>query len=286
MSTTSIIAPWTRGTAGWTSAEPYLQLNDTKDPFANTDGIKNGQTWGVGKELSLRDASAGDANSTVYLCEEDRGNKQGRCVSDALVDTDDFLGTVTIDPRRNGSFNTGWSYPPLQFSWSGNLNYNVQNNFFQGALDDLRIYESTLTPQEVGQLVNGSGLTFQLDEASGRTQFRNAGVDATQLTCPAGACPTSGLKGYSGQAVRFGAGSETLAVDKLRERFGSNFVTSFWFKPEAGSSSATPTPLVRFGQGKEGFTLFATNSDTQTTLRAALQRDPDRHHRRQRRQRL
>ena len=71
------------------------------------------------------------------------------------------------------------------FSWSGNLYYNVQNNFFQGALDDLRIYESTLTPQEVSQLVNSSGLTYQLDEASGRTQFRNAGVDATQLFCAA-----------------------------------------------------------------------------------------------------
>ena len=135
---------------GWFSAaEPYLQLNDTKEPLAGSGGIKNGQIWGVGKELALRDAAAGDANSTVYLCEEDQGAKQGRCVSDSFVDPDDFLGTVTIDPRRNGSFNTGWSYPfPLVFGWSGNLNYNVQNNFFQGALDDLRIYESTLTPRK------------------------------------------------------------------------------------------------------------------------------------------
>ena len=84
-------------------------------------------------------------------------------------------------------------------------------------------------------------------------------MDATQLFCVGGAaCPTSGLKGYSGQAVRFSGGaSETLSVDKLRTRFGSNFVVSFWFKPEAGGST-TLTPLVRFGQGSEGFTLFAT----------------------------
>ncbi len=249
----------------FSAAEPYLQLNGSKDPFARYEGVKNDQSRDINRELSLRDANVGDANSTVYVCEEDRGEKDGGCKSDSSIDSDDLLGTVTIDPRRNGSFNTGWS----SFLWDGNLHYNVQNNFFQGALDDLRIYESILTPQEVGQLVNGGGLTYQLDEASGRTQFRNAGVDATQLVCNEGKCPTSGLKGYAGQAVRFtGTDGQALLIQRLRERFGSNLVVGFWFKPEAGNNATTPVPLLRYGQGNEGFALFATPQESGTALRA------------------
>ncbi|MBX3000053.1 MAG: hypothetical protein KF893_16145 [Caldilineaceae bacterium] len=251
------------GDGYFSGAEAYLQLNSSAEPFARWEGVKNGQTRDIGRELSLRTNASGDANSTVYLCEEDRGDKQGQCRSDSGTDSDDFLGTVTVDPRRNGSFNTGWS----SGEGSGSLHFNVQNNFFQGSLDDLRIYESTLTPQEVGQLINGSGLTYQLDEASGRTQFRNAGVDVTQLFCGGGAgCPTSGLKGYSGQAVRFdGNGNQTLMIERLRERFGSNLVTSFWFKPEAGSGATVP--LLRYGQNTDGFTLFATQQAGATLLR-------------------
>lgn len=253
---------------GWFSgAEPYMQLDNTVTPFWRKDGVNNRQTHPVNVERNLRTTTRGDANSTVYICEEDRGEKQGQCRSDSSIDPDDFLGTVTVDPRRNGSFNVGWS----SSDGKGTLSFNVQNNFFQGALDDLRLYESLLSQQEVAQLVSGDSLHYQLDEASGRTQFRNAGIDPTQLTCAGGAdCPTSGVKGYAGQAVSFtGGASQALSISRLRERFGSNLVASFWFKPEAGSASAA-TPILRYGQGQDGFSLYATQQAGGTSLRAAF----------------
>jgi hypothetical protein len=263
------------GAGLFSAAEPYLQLNSTKEPFWQVSGVKDEQTRPVGKKLNLRTSATPDGNSTVYLCEEDQGEKQGQCRSDSSLDSDDLLGTVTVDPRRNGAFNTSWS----SGEGSGTLRYNVQNNFFQGRLDDLRIYENTLSAQDVRQVVSGGGLIYQLDEASGRTQFRNAGVDATHLLCGSNDnCPTSGLKGYSGQGVRFtGSVSQTLTIERLREQFGSNLVASFWFRPEAGSSTASPMPLLRYGQGADGFTLFATQQEGTTSLRGRFnysQTDP------------
>jgi hypothetical protein len=135
--------------------EPYMLLNQSTQPFWSTTGVRDGNTPGVGRKLTLRDSSQGDADSTVFLCEEDNGDKQGQCRSNA-TDSDDRLGTVTVSPLINRSYDTGWTGP----DGSGNLRYNVQNNFFHGDLDDLRIYEKTLSSREIGQLVNGGGLTF------------------------------------------------------------------------------------------------------------------------------
>ena len=245
-------------------AEPYLQLNDETEPFASFKKVGNGETPGISEGLDLRNPTVGDDNSTVYLCEEDSGAKQGQCRSDSNFDSDDALGTVTIDPRHNGEYDMDWS----SGNGEGDLRYNVQNNFFEGDLDDLRIYEQTLNAREISQLVNSGGLVYQLDEASGRTQFRNAGTDTTQLICQTpGNCPTSGLKGYGGQGVRFTGGTDqTLAIDKLRERFGSNFIVSFWLNPTQGQTTSGPVPLIRAGQGTEGYTLYATGQGTQTAL--------------------
>ncbi len=250
------------------SAEPYLQLDGSTDRFWHKTSVKNGHTPNVGAELTLRDSSKGDADNTVYICEEDNGDRRGKCTSDA-VDSDDFLGQVAINPRLNGEANSYWS----SGDGRGYLRYNVQNNFFNGDLDDLRIYEATLSAHAVSQLVNSNGLLYQLDEASGRTQFRNAGTDSTQLLCQTpGNCPVSGIKGYTGQAVRFtGSADQTLRIEKLRQRFGSNFVTSFWWKPEQAATATTP--LIRSGQGSEGYTLFATNNGSTTALNARFAYD-------------
>ncbi len=250
--------------SGWSSAEAYLQLDGSKEPIWKKTGVENGDTPDVGVKRTLRDSSVGDSNNTVYICEEDRGTKEGKCQSDSFADSDDYQGDVSIDPRTNGYRDIGWSHS----SYRGNLRYNVQNNFFNGDLDDLRIYESTLSAREINQIANGSGLVYQLDEASGRPQFRNAGTDTTQLYCQnAGNCPISGIKGYSGQAIRFdGVANQNLAIDNLRQRFGSNFVVSFWFKPEQNRPSSGPLPLLRSGQDSEGYTLYATNNGTTTGL--------------------
>ncbi|MEZ4732365.1 MAG: LamG-like jellyroll fold domain-containing protein [Caldilineaceae bacterium] len=240
------------------SAEPYLQLNENTDPFFSKTGVDNGDTVKVDKTMEIRTAGSGDSNSFVYVCEEDNGDKQGKCKSDSSVDSDDYEGVALIDPRTNRAYSSSYG--------GGELRYNVQNNFFQGDLDDLRLYEKSLDAREIGQLVNGSGLLYQLDEAAGQSWFRNAGVDTTQLVCQEpGNCPTSGLKGYSGQAIRFtGQANQHLVIEKLRQRFGSNFVLSFWLQPETGAANSTS--LVRSGQGSEGYELLATNNGSSTAL--------------------
>lgn len=258
------------------NGEPYLLLNDSRDPFWQAMGVKDGEIKPVDKEFILRGATTADSNSTVWLCEEDAGAKDGKCHSSGGVfaDGDDMLNKVTIDPRRNGSFaftqNVSQVSPADAF-----LEYNVQNNFFQGQLYDLRIYENTLAESDVKQWVNGVRLTYHLDEASGRTQFRNAGFDAVPLVCvDANRCPTSGLQGYMGEAVRFTGGATMLTIGRLSERLGNNPVAAFWFKPEAVSSGAVSHPLLRYGEGAQGFTLYATQGQTNTQLSIAFHNSP------------
>ncbi len=262
-----------------TDGEPYLLFNDSHDPFWDTDDVDDGDIVSIDKKLTLRTASTGDSNSTVYICEDDYGEKDGHCHStlhgmDELFhsgDGDDYLSGVIVDPRRNGRF----GYEANLFATSrsdAHMEYNVQNNFFQGSLDDLHIYGITLQAEDVARLASGEKLVYQLDEASGRQQFRNAGFEAAQLVCVNGAnCPTSGLPGYSGEAVRFtGEADEALGIANLQERFGSKMVVSFWFKPEANNNNSAPLPLVRYGMEPEGFSLHATQQEGATLLQAAF----------------
>jgi len=236
---------------GWPGdAEMYLVWNERDDLFWTNNDVDNGDTKDIRRPFWLNGADV-DRLQTFTICEDDGSVRCTRSGS-----SDDYHGEVKIDPRKPNGYVKEWS----SNEGHGNLQFTVENNFFRGELYDLRLYGRTLSETEVAQLVNGGGLLYQLDEAAGSTQFRNAGPDTTPLTCVG--C-TAGVKGYAGQALLL-SGNANVQIEKVRERFGSNFVVSFWAKP---SKSSLGGPLLRWGQGsEEGYQLEATNTGNSLSL--------------------
>ncbi|HYN88478.1 MAG TPA: LamG-like jellyroll fold domain-containing protein, partial [Ardenticatenaceae bacterium] len=267
---------WTFGLEhadGNDSVELYLQWNDERNPFFSRD-IDNGDD-DTSINYTRRLDTVGTSN-TIHICDSDEGDYRGKCESDG-DNGDDKLGEVTFRAAPNTNIRQSFASDEGHYDddVEGRLDIGVGNTFFNGSLDDLRIYSSSLSAEEVAGLAASAHLYYQLDEAAGQRQFRNAGLDVAQLECLASDnCPASGLPGYVGQAVRFsGNAREALRVRALGERFGSDFGLGFWLKPGTGRASAAPLPLLDYGIGLEGFTLWATQGVSQTILHAAFKND-------------
>lgn len=255
------------GSSWFGAAEPYLLQTfgatcEGKKIWHN-DGVDDGDTDDVNVKLPLPTNGV-----RIDINEED----DGLCAFG--FDPDDYLGLVDIDPFPTGRFDKAFSGP----DGHGTLAYNVQNNLFQGQLDELRIYDRDLSPEDLRVLLTGDRLIYQLDEASGSTQFRNAGISAIQLTCAnSGSCPTSGLMGYSGQAVRLnGVANELLNVN-VGPEFATSLVTSFWFKPQATNNTVPLIPMLRRTLSSDprfGYTLYATQHTDGTALRLSANPKP------------
>ncbi|MCB0124370.1 MAG: hypothetical protein KDE58_19070, partial [Caldilineaceae bacterium] len=256
-------------------AEPYIKLEGNSSCSGPTlwraEDVNDGDTKTVDVKRVLPPRTPG-STVTISINEEDNG----LC---AFPDGDDYLGTVDADPLRTGDHNDRFDAPP-GVDGRGTLHYNVQNNLFQGRLDELRIYERELSPEDVRLLMTGGDrLIYQLDEAPGSSGFRNAGVDATRLVCADNtACPDSGLVGYSGQAVRFnGTANATLQAD-LGLEYAGNLLTGFWFKPAAVESLIPAATLLGRSaptDARFGFALHATQRADGTSLRLIPNPVPD-----------
>ena len=111
---------------------------------------------------------------------------------------------------------------------NGNL-----TNFFDGTLDDVRIYRKALSAGEVGALVGSApALQLSFDEVTGATTFVDAatGMDGS---CAGNTCPTSGVKGQVGLAIDLDGADESIHItdsDALDFSSAQNFAVSLWVK--------------------------------------------------------
>lgn len=260
------------------TADAYLHLNaepqefwfqtvgESDDTFTSVNVTLPPQTRRA--KIYLCDLDGEITDNTVFRegCDNpDQGDDQMAVFRFNYYSQDDSQDSRADD--RAWTENGAWSFPfDTRGEGNGEVRGSSYNNFFHGTLDDLRIYGRTLSDAEVTELARGDVLIYQLDEATGTKQFRNAGASAVALYChPTDSCPQSGLPGYTGQAVHFtGEFDQYLNLRDLRRRVGSNLVAQFWFKPEAGN--ALGHSLLQYGNESEGFVLRADQSADRTGL--------------------
>lgn len=112
----------------------------------------------------------------------------------------------------------------------GTLYWSIDNDFFTGRLDDLRIYNYALTTEEVDVLYAGkvNSLETRFDEPPPRARtFRDHSGNSADGVCSGDTCPVTGLAGRSNQAARFEGDDYVDVVVNVSE---TAYTLSMWFK--------------------------------------------------------
>lgn len=248
-----------------TAAEPFLLYQNSELSsqnqvvWAETNVDEDTSWWGVDSWTEAMGYPKESkwlplpwrGTATFVLCEDDgEGTFPNVSAPYANCDTNntgnDTLGTVSTSITDIGykSKHVGSGNTP-----DGEWRYDIftTNNFFNGHLDDIAFYNSTLSAEQISKLASGWAATFHLDEASGRSSFRNSGVINSSLICKQSAtpltenqCPLSGVLGAAGQGVYFdGASGRDIRADNMRDILSESFVVSMWVKPERGMSQVS-----------------------------------------------
>ncbi len=110
------------------------------------------------------------------------------------------------------------------------------DSFFDGMLDDVRVYRRALNVADVAALYDSApSLQLAFDEPTGAGTFADAagGLDAT---CDAGACPSAGVKGQVSLAIDLDGVTEHISVpddNALDFSAGQDFAVALWMKAAA-----------------------------------------------------
>ncbi|MCX6047480.1 MAG: LamG domain-containing protein, partial [Chloroflexi bacterium] len=157
-------------------------------------------------------------------------------------------------------------------NWDGTLNYNLYNDGFKGKLDEIRLYRTALSADEVTSVYEGSvrSLKLTFDEAPGQDIFTDSSGNSYDATCSGTACPDSGIPGRDNQAARFDGGltdddgydgvADYLTL-KDAETLGlknGSFTVLAWIKPDTltGDRAILGTDT---GQPQQGLQLLLRN---------------------------
>jgi len=159
----------------------------------------------------------GDILHSLMLTEVD-SNELGRGDDDLLVyrtfyNTD--IGDFSQDYDEDGE---------------GTLYWSVDNDFFTGKLDDLRIYNYGFDADDVADLYarTSRSLEIRFDEPPGADIFRDYSGGDSDGVCSGDHCPVTGLAGRSNQTARFEGDDYVVVtnVDVSETAYG----LSLWFK--------------------------------------------------------
>jgi len=112
----------------------------------------------------------------------------------------------------------------------GTLYWSIDNEFYTGKVDDLRIYNYALDAYGVADLYLGSirVLETRFDEPPGAHTFRDYSGNNNTGVCDGDHCPVTGLAGRSNQAARFDGTDDyvEVSIDVPETDYG----LSLWFK--------------------------------------------------------
>lgn len=108
--------------------------------------------------------------------------------------------------------------------------------YYQGYLDELRVYSDILESREAEMLSGGQALWLRFDEPPGSSWFHNSASSAVLVnpcSLAAGTCPISGMPGRMEQAVHFDGETDYIRASgfELRDRW-LGFTESAWVWPE------------------------------------------------------
>ncbi|GIF72531.1 hypothetical protein Asi02nite_20490 [Asanoa siamensis] len=152
---------------------------------------------------------------------------------------------------------------PTANNWLGRNGY--PDAAFDGLIDDVRVYTSTLTAPEVAAMFNeGNAVRYTFDENTGTS----AGNSGTRTSLGAATLPAtvSWAAGRIGSAVNLpgGAatsGNEVRLPNNIQSGLTNQFTVSFWARPD---TLPNWVPLLQIGSSTDTFFLLqsATNSGT------------------------
>ena len=141
-------------------------------------------------------------------------------------------------------------------SWAGTykLYWSGFNDFFQGELNDFRVYQNELSAGRVEALYRSTLVSLDLtfDEAPGQDLFVDESGNGFEATCAwlNNSCPDSGIPGRNNQALRFDGVNDflTLSADSTNlSLYDSSFTVMAWIK--AGNLSGERAILGNDGGG-------------------------------------
>ncbi|MDG4825162.1 ThuA domain-containing protein [Asanoa sp. WMMD1127] len=152
---------------------------------------------------------------------------------------------------------------PTANNWLGRNGY--PDAAFDGLIDDVRVYTSTLTAADVAAMYNeGNAVRYTFDENTGTA----AGNSGTRTSLGAATLPAtaSWAAGRIGSAVNLpgGAatsGNEVRLPNNIQAGLTNQFTVSFWARPD---TLPNWVPLLQIGSSTDTFFLLqsATNSGT------------------------
>ncbi len=147
---------------------------------------------------------------------------------------------------------------------------NSSSNAYDGELDELRIFNYGLNPEQIADLFWDSTpmLEMRFDEAPARTEFVDRSLTPHSGTCIGDTCPISGVQGRNNQALLFDGADDQISlttIDTL-DMTDRSFTVSAWVKPDAlnyrvilGTDNTTGNEYMRLNidDGLPSFSLPA-----------------------------
>jgi hypothetical protein len=191
-------------------------------------GYSGGTTYTINKYASNYD----DNSHNILLCEND-GSWSVHCQGDDDVliwhHQATFTNIDTQDRNLRYDGNTGSE------QGSGYLRWQVSNHYYHGDIDELRLYNYALDTDEVKELYDSAtrALEMPLDEAPGRSIFRDNSGNNLTGTCSGTTCPDSGIPGRSNQTLRFDGSNDY--VDVTIDVPENGYALALWFKTDCAT---------------------------------------------------
>ena len=167
----------------------------------------------------------------------------------------------------NTSATVGKRHTRYNADGEGYLDWIVENQFFNGDLDDLRIFRYALNADEA-KLLSGARtsdttlVNLSADEPPFQTRFRDSSGNSRVALCrePLTTCPESGLPGVIGQGLRFD-GTDKIEVNSnpsMNSALGQAFTAAAWVNlvnPQDDQKVLSKADIV----AKRGFVLGVKN---------------------------
>ncbi|MFQ5421745.1 MAG: LamG domain-containing protein, partial [Anaerolineae bacterium] len=203
---------------GWGTAEYYLSLDDV--PVWAQDEIDVG-AYVINETRILDD----DAAHRFKLWELDDWPNGANDLNIDQTFSNATIGIFATDYDADGE---------------GTLHWQSWNQFYEGRLDDLRLYSYALTAADVADLYQSSyrALEMRFDEPPGADTFRDYSGNGVVGVCTPPHCPDTGLAGRSNQAARFDGLDDYVDASALTGGLAGQAISfGGWVYPDTAQSS-------------------------------------------------
>ncbi len=231
--------------------ENKLEMEGTKVWSANTEDDKD-YSIQIGRII-------GDSSTHIKLYDEDDLSSNEVYINQQVNNT----SLRALDGQSYGWQQDGNNFTCQSKDSCGYLWWSLSNDFFEGKLDDFRIYNYGLSAGQVADLYKAtfSTLAFSVDEPPGKSVLEDESGNGLDLGCTesANTCPDTGIPGRDNQALRFDGGvadddghdgaADYLSVpDDNRLDLEADTTIALWVKADNWNNNQY-TPFLVKGSG-------------------------------------